>query len=1095
MKWNIRRFLKRNSETKPVDTNKIDTSKVDTKNRQRRFKSTLTQLSKQLGDRELDRLLNNSFRKKEVFLVLESPHARLTELSGHSVTRLNTPSSTPEMAFSVSGDMQPAWYLDGSTLLMGMHFKDEVYANPLSYEDCISPLVKVLKKREHGRRFSGAIIYLHQDDLSSDTPPAWLNKMASFISLAASKSQESIPVYILLEGGDFSFQVTKQSAHNSDSTSMISTPIGMLRDKRVTTEQFGQWYLQVRETVSKRLLSKALKDVQYVHDVETRRAVFSELNTVEENLQQVRYLSEQLNQRWNFSDKSRVPWVRGVFVTPHFGKPLSAGGASLWWQRFGNLLIKDRYCNMADKPERSYKQWSVAGVITFLGLISLFCSQLILRDYAYASQLSDDFTGQLISLNADKTSENINDNGLSFDSVLKEFKGIERINRHLTREISKYSQWSSSLTQTVVDRGGIVLDELSEQVLHEQFGTQLNQEILHALKHNDDFETIYPALKSYLLLHQTREEGDEHLMWWFGLQWQNQYKNNPESRRQLAQYLSSFLKHHKTREQVEKKYEYDEQVVSLAREKMLSTPLAKRLYLGIKQKANSKQKRRDELKEIIGYRQADVFGESKIAVNTFYTANAYKTIFLPYLRQSLEQASADEWVLGIESESEGEQETTKSESLKQEIYSLYMADYIYAWDDFLKKLSISKTNSFEHLGGLLDASTGNEGAIRRVLQYVYGNTAEYSVLNRIDARPMLNRVAKSAAEKAAVNYLSTQNTPSIHPMKAVSVHFERLNSVLKNSENKSSAMDEIDTQLQQLDEYLIEFENTESSVVFEATIKRVAGGKRDPISHLKRTSKMMPEQVKNWVNSFASQAWAHMIGHTRQHINSAYKNELYASYLSNIKARYPLNRKSTNDIGLEHFSDYFKPEGEEQRFFKEYLKPFVRTGNKRWNERKTDGLRLGLTRSYLSQLHRAQTIRDVMFKNQEIYAELQFQPIYLDANVSRFDLDLMGERLNYRHGPQKISKVSWPASLNNTDISMRFEDYNGNLTTEALTGEWSLFKLIDLYGKETMPGGRRYRMSFEVNGQRAVYDVSGRSLSPDLLSILSKYKMPLKPLG
>jgi len=38
-------------------------------------------------------------------------------------------------------------------------------------------------------------------------------------------------------------------------------------------------------------------------------------------------------------------------------------------------------------------------------------------------------------------------------------------------------------------------------------------------------------------------------------------------------------------------------------------------------------------------------------------------------------------------------------------------------------------------------------------------------------------------------------------------------------------------------------------------------------------------------------------------------------------------------------------------------------------------------------------------------------------------------------------------------------------------------------------------MSFEVNGQRAVYDVSGRSLSPDLLSILSKYKMPLKPLS
>ena len=1084
MKWNITRFLKQNREIKPVDINNIDT-----KNRLREFKNTLTQLSKQLGDRKLDRLLNNSFRKKDVFLVLESPHARLTELSGHSVTHLNTPEYRSETDFSVSGYMLPTWYLDDSTLLMGVHFDDEVYANAHSYEDCISPLVKALKKREHGRRFSGAIIYLHQDDLNSDSPPAWLNKMASLISLASSKAQESIPVYILLEGGDFSFQQTNHSSHSGDSSSIASTPIGMLRDKCVTTEQFSQWYSQVREEISKRLLSKALKDVQYVHHVEARRAVFSELNTVEENLQQIRHLSEQLNQRWNFSDKSCAPWVRGVFVTPHVGKSLSAGGASLWWQRFSNLLIKDRHCGVTDKPERNYQQWSMAGAITFFGLLSLFFSQLIWRDYAYASQLSDDFTGQLISLHADTTNDYINEKGLSFDGVLKDFDDIEYINRRLTSGASEHSQ----LTQMVIDRGGNVLDELSEQVLHERFGAQLNQELLHVLNRNNDFETLYPALKSYLLLHQIRDEGDEHLMWWFGLQWQGQYKNNPESRQQLAQYLSTFLKHQKSSEQVKKQYEYDEQVVSIAREKMLSTPLAKRLYLGLKQKANSKQNSTDELKEIIGYRQAEIFGGSQTVVNTFYTANAYKTIFLPGLHQVLEQASADEWILGLESEEE--QDASQSESLKQEIYHLYMADYIYAWDDFLKKLSISKTTSFDHLNGFLSASSGNEGAIRRVLQYAYDNTAVYSVLPHVDTASMLKRVSKSAPAKAAVNYLSAQNVPSIHPMKQVAAHFERLNSVLKNSENKSSAINEIDAQLQQLDEYLLEFENVGSSVVFDATVKRVSGGRSDPISQLKRTSKMMPKQVRTWVNSFASQAWAHMIGQTRQHITSAYKNEIYTAYSSNIKAKYPLNRKSTNDIEIEHFSDYFKPEGEEQRFFKQYLKPFVRTGNKRWNERKTDGLRLGLTRNYLSQLHRAQTIRDAMFKNQEIFAELQFQPIYLDANVSRFDLELMGESLNYRHGPQKISKISWPASLNDTDISMRFEDYNGNLATEALMGDWSLFKLIEQYGKETMPGGRRYRMSFEVNGQRAVYDVSGRSLTPDLLSILSKYKMPLKPLS
>ncbi len=1085
MNGKLRRLFIKNNETKTIDT-----SHREIRNKQAQFKKILNQLSKQVGDHKFDRLRKNFFSKKNIFVVLESPHARLTELSGHSVTRLIKQEISSDTAFSLSQSPLPEWYLDGSTLLMGVHFEDEVYTRPSSYNAYISLLIKVLKKRDNSSRISGAIIYLHQNDFDSGGLPVWLNKMASFIGAAASKAEEAIPVYIVLE-----------SASNSDSPNLISTPVGMLKDKGVTTEQFTQWYGQAKEEISKRLLKKTLKDVQYVHNIESRRLAFSDLNSVEENFQQLKYISEQLNQRWNFTDKHNSPWVRGVFVAPHADEISGSAGANHWWQCFSHQLVQDRYCSVTEKPEASYKQWSIAGLITAVGMVSLFFCQLVWRDYVYASQLSDDFSEQLIPQYLNSTYINESD----FKTVLSDIDGVENARKHLVERTNERTSWSSSLTRQVLDRGGIVLDDLSENILQTQFGSQLNQAIINKLEFSDDFETLYPALKSYLLFHQSKDERSDYLMWWFGQQWQIAYKNDPESRQQLAQYLSIYLKHQVKNESRQRSYKYDEDVVSTARAKMLSVPLAQRLYLQIKQEANSKLIGTGELKEIIGYRQAEVFGESSSAVSSFYTRNGYKTLFLPSLHRLLKQASTDEWVLGFAG---GGEHSYDSEALKKDIYQRYISDYISAWDHFIKTLSIEKTTSLDHLSSLLKASFGNEGAIRRVLQYVYDNTAQYSIVTNelasIDPSTVPGRVATPASVNKVVSYLSEQNVASTFPMKRVAVHFDYLNSVHKNSENKSSAIDEIDAQLQQLDEYLLDFEgvgnaspngNVTSSAVFDATVKRVNGSRNNPISQLKRTSKMMPKPLNTWATSYSFQAWSHMLYATKQHIKNVYKYEIYALYASNIKSRYPLSRKSKNDVELEHFSDYFKPEGKEQRFFNHYLKPFVRTGHKRWREIKIDGLTMGLTRNYLSQLHRAQRIRDTLFKNQNIFAELQFQPIYLDANVSRFDLELMGERLNYRHGPQKISKIIWPAEINSTDISMRFEDYNGGLATEALSGDWSLFKLIDLYGKETMSGDQRYRMSFEVNGQRAVYGVSGHSLTPEFLGILSQYRMPEKPLG
>lgn len=1110
MKWKANRFFSKNRGK--ASSSDLPEISISTKAYQSLFRQQLKALRYALGEQKLDRFYKKALHKKTVYCVLESPHANLTALSGHSVADV-----TPRVkGQAISRTTLPSWHSDGSSLLMNMHFENEVYTSNYSFEDTLSPLMDTLGGVGRGKCLGGIVIYLHRHDLILDSTPAWLSKMASFIGQASAISKQKLPVYILLEG----VGVSETVALNNRSSNGVTMPMGMLRDdETVSAEQFGQWFAQAQTELTKRLMRKTLKDVQYVHDVASRKAAFSQLNAVEQGLQQLKKISEQFNHRWNFSGKSTVPWIRAVFIAPTNaavinGVPSANGldsgnerhsnnGSYHWWQRFSNILLKDRGCGNPDPKNNSHRKL-VALCTGGAVLLGLAWSQLMWRDYAHAGQLVDQFNEYLMPLSSDNS--NAMDISLGFDRILETLTSIDAFNDDLGKS-AQSTLWLSSFSPSTIDKQQQTLNVFSESILTKEFSAALDQTLLETLHRSNDFEELYPALKSYLYFHQERDQRSEYIMWWFGQRWQQTYQQQPEKRQKLAQYLSLLLENQSIIEAV------DAEAVSIARAKMLSTPLAKRLYFDIKQSASNRYSTSSELKEIIGYRQMDVFETESISVPSFYTKVGYQTLFLPKMRQVVEQASADEWVLE-ESKQEG-QANTKADlvSLEKAIYDLYVADYSAAWDDFLDQLAIANTTSFDHLISLVKSTSGRDGAIYRVLSYVHDNTDYYSIPTAVNAAGMVEGAAAIAppglalsANKATrglkgVDRYLEKGIDSIHPMSAVTKHFKRLNSVINNSEGQSSAMQEVDKQLVMLEDYLSELDSSSHdsgnmTSVFDATVKRVKGSRKDAISQLNRTSRLMPEPLNRWVSSLSGQAWGHMVSRTKRLVGDAYQDEIVEFYREHLNKKYPLDSRSEEDLLIDRFSEFFKPEGREQSFFNQYIKPFVRTNNKRWTEKAVDGLSLGFKRDYLTQLQRADDIRKAMFnKRHEAFAELQLQPVYLDANISRFDLNLMGERLSYRHGPQKISKISWPPMLNEDDIAMRFEDYNGNLVTEEMSGDWSLFRLIERYGKETSPNGLRYRMSFEVDGQRAVYNASGRTLSPALLGMLSKYRVPLKPLS
>lgn len=1125
----IRFFNKKREITPSASLSERITS---TKAYQALYRQQLKALRGVFGEKTFERVYKKPFKNKTIYWVLESPHANLTALSGHSVADITPPANEP--LASIKNGLNaaiapknsytlPSWYSDGTSLFTGFHFENEVYGSNYSFEDTLKPLVDTLGARRHGQRFGGVVIYLHRDDLTFDSTPAWLGKMASFVGQASLVSNQPLPVYIVLEGGGLPNVVTEDRT-NADFANM---PVSMFRDQStVLAEQFGQWFSQAQSELTHRLLRKTLKDVQYVHDVDSRRAVFSALNAIEQGLRQLKQVSEHLNHRWHFSGQAIAPWVRAVFLAPN-STPVSvrhseyrliteaeasqpqSEGRNQWWLTFSHILVKDRGCGKVE-PEHKWRQQSVAIGTAITLVLGLIWSQLMWRDYAHADDTVELFNEQVLAWSASKANDINGSSG--FDGILDTLISVKLFDDGLDEE-QQIAGWPNALLSQSIEQQQRTLSGISDSLLMNEFNHVIDQTLLDVLVNGQTFDVLYPALKSYLLFHQDRPQRSDYLLTWFSRHWQKAYPNHPEKRQQLAEYLSVLLANQqRDKQQIDP--QVDAQQVLIARSKMLETPLAKRMYFEIKQSALKHFSRKNELKDVIGYQQMDVFDNPSVSVPSFYSKLGYQTLFLPKMRQVVEQASADEWVLAEPKQVNNPNNNVDAASLEKEIYELYIADYLVVWGDFLSQLTVAKTGSFDHLTSVLKGASGRDGAIQRVLGYVYDNTHFLSIPNVVNATGAVERASglvptslASSANKATRvlngvdGYLTEKGMDSIHPMNAVTQHFSPLNAVINNSENKSSAIQAVDRQLVMLEEYISDFDSASNNMsnmtsVFDATVKRIKGSRKDAISQLKRTSRLMPEPLKRWAQSLSGQAWGLMVGQTKHYINDAYENDIVAFYDAHLNKKYPLNTQAEDDISVDRFSEFFKPEGREQAYFNQYLKPFIRTHSKRWTEKSIDGVSLGFKKEYLRQLKRAQDIRKSMFNRQhDVYVELQLQPVYLDANISRFELNLMGERLSYRHGPQKVSKIAWPPNLNEGDITMRFEDYNGNLVTESVTGDWSVFKLIERFGKESSPNGQRFRMSFEVNGQRAVYKASGRTLSPALLHLLSQYRAPLKPLG
>jgi type VI secretion system protein ImpL len=128
---------------------------------------------------------------------------------------------------------------------------------------------------------------------------------------------------------------------------------------------------------------------------------------------------------------------------------------------------------------------------------------------------------------------------------------------------------------------------------------------------------------------------------------------------------------------------------------------------------------------------------------------------------------------------------------------------------------------------------------------------------------------------------------------------------------------------------------------------------------------------------------------------------------------------------------------------------------------------MGLPASIPPQFEAVDRIRQQFFRAGSAEPELKFSltPVYLDAGVSRFVLEVDGQRYEYAHGPQTRWPVRWPSEAGD-QVAVTFDTGAGAGASAVYDGPWAIFRLLDA-SSLTAQSETRFGIAISAGGNSA----------------------------
>lgn len=607
---------------------------------------------------------------------------------------------------------------------------------------------------------------------------------------------------------------------------------------------------------------------------------------------------------------------------------------------------------------------------------------------------------------------------------------------------------------------------------------------LHLKLNAEDQDLQYEALKAYLMLADRRRRDPELLQLWMQYDWQTMFAADPQAQGQLQQHFGRLL------DAGFDPVSLDPEIVQSARHNLTTAPLAELMYERLKRDYARADRNPLRLADVVGSAGARVLAGDGDGLNrqisSLFTQPGYHDFFKEQVQEIATLASEESWILSPDRAAFTDPEL---KALRENMQQLYFADYVRVWEDFLGGVRIVPFQNLTQATDVLNTLSAPGSPLRNLLNVAAENTqlARAGLLDKAAGRLALNDAQGRLSRVFSAAGVSDDLIKK--PEQQVDDHFSRLIELVSQGESGSAPVDNVYALIGQLYSHL---DAMASGLGVDPLTVAKGSGAADIVTRLQTEAGRLPEPVAGWLKTLALNSRQVTFSSARAQINQQWQSEIQPVCERALSGRYPFDRRSDREVALLDFARLLGPGGLIDTFFNSNIKPFVQLSNGRWQWKSFGDVSIGIPDTALTEFQRAARIRELFFPSGGSNPSVKFglKPVYLDANVKRFNLDIEGQQFGYRHGPARILRGEWPAPSSTSQVRIEFEDDSGARLATTFDGPWAWFRLLDKAQVEARSRDVAL-VTFQERGRKSTWELHAETVSnPFIDNRIGQFRCP-----
>ncbi|MCF7749273.1 type VI secretion system membrane subunit TssM [Bacillus subtilis subsp. subtilis] len=462
-----------------------------------------------------------------------------------------------------------------------------------------------------------------------------------------------------------------------------------------------------------------------------------------------------------------------------------------------------------------------------------------------------------------------------------------------------------------------------------------------------------------------------------------------------------------------------------------------------------------------------------------YTQPVFARLANQGIDEAVARFVADDWVLGPR-----RIDALGRARLSQQVLQLYERDYIRAWSALLADLQLAPASDSADASAQVAKLAGPASPLRLLLALVRDQTQD--LLRAPPASPGGDAARAAAAKLAqqgaartsalqAVLGTAADTAAAAPPGRTISAHFAALSQLCSGAAGATP-----------LDAVLATFARLGERLLQDPAATANAD---DPTLLLARQqAAQLPPPVAGWLLALTGHS-ADLIGAQAQAaIDAKVASQVRQDCAAFVAGRYPFDPAASAEIPTQNFGELFGPGGRFDSLYRDTLAPLLDTSGARW-QWKTPAPATASDATLPARMQVADAIKRRYFRSGNL-PEVDFTLLApsVDATVARLDIEIDGQRYQYREGMATGMPMTWPGPTPGHVSIVAYDAAGERLGGLDFQGDWALFRALQA-GQLQAASDLRYVARFDLGGHRAEIALQARNLRhPFLDTELARFR-------